>query len=537
MKKLSMALVLVMALSLLLTGCGAELDSWEVLELRGYYQEMCTQDYEDMEYKRPSMTNFQQSLDHVCQTALEAKDVDRIIDAIYSFYDEYDWFYTNYMLADIRYSTNLTDLHWEQEYNYCAEQAATVDAALDTLYRTLAKSPLRTELESEQYFGAGYFDAYEGESMYDAYFLDLMDREADLISQYYDLSAQASEAADAEEYYSVYGEQMAQVLVELVVLRQEIARYAGYSDYAQFAYDWYFYREYTPLQVIEYLRQIRQELVPLYKEMEDNWVWEAGSWSCTEQETYSYVRSCAEKMGGVVRAAFDLMDQRGLCDISYGENKYNASYEVFLSSYNAPFVLMNPSRNAWDKLTFAHEFGHFVNDYACVGSYAGTDVSEVFSQTMEYLSLCYADGGDRLRDLKLGDSLCNYVEQAAYADFEQQLYDLADPSVEDVEALYDRVCREYGFDVWGFDSRSFVDVTHFYTNPMYIISYVVSNDVAMQIYQLELAEEGAGLALLQEILFSEESWLLTFAETYELESPLAEGRVARVRKTFEELVK
>ena len=537
MKKLAGILALVLVLSLLLVGCGMELDSYEVMQLRSYYQEMCNLDYKDMEYERPSMTNFQQSLDYACQTALEAKDVDRIIDAIYSFYDEYDWFYTNYMLADIRYSTDLMDIYWEQEYNYCAEQAATVDAGLDTLYRTLAKSPLREELEGEEYFGAGYFDSYEGESLYDAYFLDLMDQEADLISQYYDLSSQALEVVDAETYYGVYGEQMAQVLVELVKLRQEIAWYAGYNDYAQFAYDWYFYRDYTPLDVIGYLRQIREELVPLYKLLEDTEIWEAGYKSCTERETYAYVKSCAENMGGVVRAAFDLMDQRELCDIGYGDNKYNASFEVFLTSYSAPFVLMNPNQNAWDKLTFVHEFGHFANDYACVGSYAGTDVAEVFSQAMEYLSLRYADGGEKLETLKMADSLCIYVEQAAYADFEQQLYDLVDPTVEDVEALYDRVCREYGFDSWGFDSRSYVDVTHFYTNPMYIISYVVSNDAAFQIYQMELAEEGAGLALLQESLYSEESWLLTFTDTYGLEKPLSEGRGARVRQTLEDALK
>lgn len=537
MKRILRCLALVLAFALLLGGCDYSLDDYETLELRRYYQEMCTVDYKDMEYKRPDMTAFQQSLDHACQTALEAADIDRVIDAIYSFYDDYDWFYTNYFLSDVRYSADLTDIYWEQEYNYCAAQAATADAGLDTLYRTLAKSPLRAELESEEYFGAGYFDYYEGESIYDEYFLDLMDQETDLINQYYDLSSQSLEAADEEEYYTVYGKQMAQVLVELVVLRQEIAWYTGYDSYTQFAYDWYYYRDYTPEQVADYLTQIRQELVPLYLELDNDTAWNAGYEECSEREAFAYVESCAEKMGGLVRAAFDLMDQRGLYDIGYGENKYNSSFELFLDSYRAPFVFMNAQQWAWDKLTFAHEFGHFVNDYACIGSYAGTDVSEVFSQAMEYLSLIYADGGGELVDLKLADCLCTYVEQAAYAEFEHRLYGLKNPSVEDVEALYAQVCRDYGFESWDWDSRSFVDVTHFYTNPMYIISYVVSNDAAFQIYQMELAEEGAGLALLQESLYSEESWLLTFTDTYGLESPLVDGRVARVRETLENVLK
>ena len=533
----AVALVLVLVLALILGSCGYSLEDYETLELRRFYQEMGTVDYEDMEYERPDMTAFQQSLDEACQIAMEAKNVEEIVDAIYGFYDHYDWFYTNYFLADIRYCADLTDIYWEREYNYCAEQAATADAGLDELYYTLADSPLREELEGEEYFGAGYFDYYEGESIYDDYFLDLLDQETDLINQYYDLSSQALEAADEEEYYDVYGQQMGQVLVELVVLRQEIARYAGYDSYVQFAYDWYYYRDYTPAQVMEYLAEIREELLPLYLAMDSEAVWDAGYKACSEKEAFAYVESCAENMGGLVKAAFDMMDRRGLYDIGYGENKYNSSFEVFLDSYYAPFVFMNAQEWGWDKLTFVHEFGHFANDYACVGSYAGTDVAEVFSQAMEYLSLVYADGGRDLTALKLADCLCTYVEQAAYAEFEQRLYGLRNPTVEDVEALYARVCREYGFDSWEFDSRGYVDVTHFYTNPLYIISYVVSNDVAFQIYQLELAEEGVGLALLQESLYSEESWLLTFADTYGLESPLAEGRVAKVRQTLEEILK
>ena len=102
MRRFAGVLALIMLLSLFLAGCDVALDSFEVMQLRNYYQEMCTTDYEDMEYQRPSMTDFQQSLDYACQTALEAERLDRVIDAIYSFYDEYDWFYTNYLLADIR---------------------------------------------------------------------------------------------------------------------------------------------------------------------------------------------------------------------------------------------------------------------------------------------------------------------------------------------------------------------------------------------------------------------------------------------------
>ena len=67
---------------------------------------------------------------------------------------------------------------------------------------------------------------------------------------------------------------------------------------------------------------------------------------------------------------------------------------------------------------------------------------------------------------------------------------------------------------------------------MYMISYVVSNDLAMQIYQQELESTGAGLSLYEQILSSQDSFLLTFAETYGLQSPFAEGRLQDAAELF-----
>ena len=73
-------------------------------------------------------------------------------------------------------------------------------------------------------------------------------------------------------------------------------------------------------------------------------------------------------------------------------------------------------------------------------------------------------------------------------------------------------------------------MTHFYTNPMYIISYVVSNDAAMQLYQLELEEAGAGLTRYEENLDTWEMYFLAFLEEAGLQSPF--DRVAEVREFF-----
>lgn len=538
MKKRILRIVALLLCVVLLAGCGGgDLEDFgEAMEEAVGTDSVVT--YEDMAYTRPDMEVLEDVLDKAIQTAA-GEDVWEIIDMVYAFYDVYDSFYTNLYLADIRYCGDLTDTYWEAEYNFCMDNSARVDAALEELYYALAKSPCLERLESEKFFGPGYFDAYQGENMWDEAFTALLEREAELQSRYYELQGLGNEyEIGSEEYYSACGGDMAEVLVELIRLRHEIAAYWGYDDYAQFATDFYYYRDYTVDQSEEYLAQIQQELVELYRQVNRSGIWETGFVPCTEAETYAYVEGMARNMGGLVEEAFDLMDRGGLYDISYGENKYNSSFEVYLTSYYEPFVFMNPSLSTYDYLTFAHEFGHFCNDYASYGSYAGVDVLEVFSQGLEYLSLCYVDGTEDLTKLKMADSLCLYVEQAAFASFEMRMYAIPEEklTVDALEELYDQVALEFGFDSIGYDPREFVTINHYYTNPLYILSYVVSNDAALQLYQMEKDYAGDGLACYEVNLDTQEYYFLSFLESAGLESPFAEGRIQSVRETFEEIL-
>lgn len=491
--------------------------------------------YAEIEYTRPDMPELQNVLEDSCSVAQSAEVMNHVIDAINNFYDVYDRFFTNYNLAYIRYSADLSDSYWEAEYNFCMENAPIADAGLEQLYRALAKSPMRDKLEEDEYFGADYFDAYEGEVTWDEGFLALLDRESELLSRYYDLSEQASGTEYySDEYFSTYGVQLADLFVELIKLRQEIAAYVGYESYPEFAYDYYFYRDYTPAQAERYLTEISKMLYGPYRDVNRSDVWERAHRYSSEDETFRYVKDAASAMGGTVAEAFGLLEEAGLYDISYGEDKFDTSFELYLWSYYEPFVFVRPYMDQTDKLIFAHEFGHFINDYVCGGSYAGADVAEVHSQAFEYLSLCYGEDTDDLARYKMADSLCTYMESSAYALFEQQVYSLTgdDLTMENVMDLYERIGYQFGFDSWNWDSRDFTMVPHLFTDPLYTVGYVVSNDIAMQLYQMEQEEPGAGLALYERCISSEESYIIHFAETYGLESPFAEGRLQKVAATF-----
>lgn len=512
---------LVFALVLLLTGCGFPAN-WS-----GYTA------YADMEYEHLDMDTVQDAIDAACNAAENARTLQELENRILEFYDIYDRFYTNYNLSYIKYCTDVTDIYWQKESTYCAENIARIDAGLDEIYRALAKSSYRERLESDDYFGADFFDAYEGESIWDETFLSYLEEEASLEQRYYDLCEDASAVEYySEEFFTDHAPAMAQVFLELVRLRQEMAAYLGYGSYPEFAYDFYYYRDYTPAEAAAYFESIGTHMASLYRRMES-----IQPEDSTTADTMDYLRKAANAMGGRIAKAYSLLTDRGLYDIAPSEKKYDISFEVFLDSYYVPFIFLCPTGTSYDNLTFAHEFGHFVNDYVCGGSIAGTDIAEVHSQAMEYLSLCYAEDAQALRDMKMADAICVYVEQSAYSLFEHQVYGLTgeDLTLENIQQLYTDIGVGFGFESTNWDYRDYVLITHLFIEPLYMASYVASNDVAFQIYQKERAVTGAGLKLYEEMLSSQDSYLVAFAESYGLENPFDPDRVPEICRALDPL--
>ena len=520
-------LALVLAIMFLVTGCSFEMPAYMQLML----SQFVPTHYEDMTYTRPDVPGLLEAAEG-CILDAQAEDFNALVTNVMDCMVAYQEVITNFNLAQIRYSCDVTDIYWTDEYNYYMDNSSAVSAVMDRMLHALAASPHREALESDEYFGEGYFDDYEGPSLWDDAFTELMDREAELLAEYYDLSAQATENGMAQ-----YQEPLAQVLVDMVIVRQEIAAYAGFDSFHDFAYDYYYLRDYTPEQERAYLAQVREVLVPAYQELliyGDPGITVTGS---TEEETFEYVRTMAEAMGGTVWDAFQNMEEYGLYDISVSDKKYDASFEVYLPLYSEAFVFVNPTGMTYDQLTFAHEFGHFANDYASFGAGTSIDVEEIFSQGMAYLSVFYAPQGDDLEKLQMMNSLSVYVEQSFYADFEMRLYNTPSDELtpQRLFAIFDEVSRDYGFDILGIDGSYLVQIPHFYIAPCYIFSYVVSNDAAMQIYQMERAESGAGLKMLTDNLAPTEITFMAFAEATQLESPFAEGRIQSVDETFRQV--
>ena len=532
-------IAIILTLCLLLSGCASDV-LYGLLKsdyMQSLFPESATEPpsaFVDFVYVHPDMQQHDAVLAEAIDLAATETDVDALMDAVYAYYDEYDLVETAYSLSYIYYCQDPEVTYWDEEYTYCADVISDIEKGLEDLYCALAKSPIRDVLETDLYFGADFFDPYEDGGIWDETLLAFTDEDNRLQEEFYELSDAAADDADNDDYYELYSVPLTEILIQQVKLRKEMAAYLEYADAAQMAYEWYHYRDYSPDQVESYLEEIAETLAPLYYSVLSRYDWSASSRYCSSTQVYSYLESMVRAIGGEMEVAFDYMSENGLYDIERSNSKLEISYTTYLPSYYSPYIFICPEATARDQLTFVHEFGHFTNNYLCRPSYAGTDIAEIHSQAAEYLSVFYSDDGYKLEQDILVNCLMVYVEQSLFSLFEHRLYQLSDEqlTVENVMELFGDTCEQFG--LGGIDKDLFTLVPHFYVEPMYMISYVVSNDLAFQIYQLEQETTGAGLDIYLDILYSEESYLLYFAEEYGLKSPFEAGHLDAVKATLEE---
>lgn len=78
-----------------------------------------------------------------------------------------------------------------------------------------------------------------------------------------------------------------------------------------------------------------------------------------------------------------------------------------------------------------------------------------------------------------------------------------------------------------------IDVQHFFIAPFYVISYCISNDAALQVYQTELTK-GTGLETYRTLMgLSSGNTILALLEEAGLTSPFEKGRMAELADFFD----
>lgn len=518
--------------------------------------------FDDIEYIRPDVEQFRQAVDDAEQALSDGSSLRKVESRLDKCYEAYYDFDTMYTLSEIRAYQDMTDEFYAEEYNWCEDSYPLVQQLMEELLYACGGSDRAQELE-EGYFWEGFAEEYadESQSVYNDELVALMQQESALLAEYRaTVAAPTIQTSEGEvdyhdyiadkydeeyreallKYYEKYNGELSRIYIDLVNVRHQLAAEMGYDSYEQMQYDYFFYRDYAPESAAGYIADIKEYMVPFYKEVMETDPYSSVSYDyLTDRQLMNVLTSAAERVGGNIEEAFRFMHDYGYYDVKLSTTKADMSFQTYLASYEAPFLFLNPSGDVEDILSFSHEFGHYVDAYVNYNASETIDVSECFSQAMEYLLLGYYDDAlndeavDNLFRLKMLDTMELYVQQASFAEFESVVYS-TDPELLSADMLNDlslRLAVEYGY----YDgvseeyyAMSWTDIAHFFEMPFYVITYPVSNDIAMQIYELEQQKTGLGLEKYLEILPREYEGLIDTAEAGGLSSPFEPGRIEKV---------
>ena len=519
-------LAVVLALVMLLSGCGLLFGSRET------YVDMVP--FDEMPYERPDLDAVLAEADGLIaslEDGMKLRDAKSALDGLFL---DFANLRTMESIATIRSDSDVTDAYYSEEVAFCSDAVITFRGKLEEVFAACAASDLKDGLDD--YFGEGFLDDYGADYVYPERLFELQKQENELVNRYYnalaaqrltlggnDYTLEDLYLADRsgtlpgvtleqaiDQYYDGANAELGGIFVELVKVRHALAAEAGYDRFLDMAYDQN-YRDYTPDAAAAFTEAVQTHLVPLYREAKESGLEDEAYYGTPEMDaddSLMTVMDIASSMGGDIGDTADFILEYDLVNAEVSDKKVADSYEIYISDYESPYILAGTIGYAEDILTIAHELGHAVDDFVHYEADDSTDVSETLSQAMEYLTLVHLQDDevfDAVRDYKLMDVLRLYAEQGSYNAFEERVYALddADVTLENVNAIALQCARDFSLESgWGdhYDSRSWVEITHFFQQPLYIISYIAADSLAIQFYEQELAGEGQGLKLYEQAM-------------------------------------
>ena len=521
--------------------------------------------FDDMPYERPDAAAFRGIAEKTIRTMRDDGGYRRTVAMLDELFSRYYSMNTMASIADIRSCRNLADEYWAAEYAACLSALTEIGDIMEDVYLACGASPYGERLERE-YFGPGFMAEYgeNAEEKLSEAFTALAEQENALLVEYrntvaepmisvhgvevplydvmYDVWGQRDYDNLMNAYYEKYNPILGDLYLRLMSVRKAQAKELGYGSYAEMMFDIGFDRDYSVEEGRAFIESVKRWIVPAYARLMDGEKQaELLEGYISDAQLYGALETVARGFGGEIGQAYDFMRRNSLSDLTMSDSKADMSFTTYLDDYEAPFLFVDPYGDRSDIVTVTHEFGHYAEAYISCNAYRSMDLAEVFSQAMQLLSLrplrdvLGEQGVEQLRLLNMYEFLDTFLWQTLYAEFELRAYALENPRAADLNALMWELYKEYGLDtIWGEESTvDWIDITHFFEQPFYVISYPVSACCALELYERELQESGKGLESYLQLADSDQIGIVEAAGEAGLQNPITDARVQQVAAFLE----
>lgn len=566
------AVLLVLTVLIPASGC-SNVIAW-LEKISGYSPyDIATVRFSEMEYSRPDAQQVISDIGKATEAVKNNSSYETIMELLSGAAVQFSNWQDMSTLTMIRFSIDTSDEKWNAENDYFNEKNALVTQAVNDLMCACARSEHKEKFE-ETVFGPGSLDAYVNYSGINDAMAELMRRNDEIKAQFYQFDAYSVEfpyngftgnlyehamrISDAEypdlinELYKMINKELGPLMIETVKNNKKIAKEAGFDDYREYAF-MQIDRRYTPAEASAYIDAVKEKIVPICARMSGQKIDEEFNKAL---EMRLSAGKLTEELVNVTAAldetfteVYDFMDEYELYYLGYDANSADTGFTTYIGKYAAPFIYLKGTGSVYDFLSFTHEFGHFTDDCLNGGMINDVDLSEIASNTLQFLAMTqlgktgFSDEEiEALRYCYLYEIREVFPSQALLYRFEEKLYALSEDelTLERANRIAEETLEEFGLKDKDYQAGfvySWATTPHFLEVPFYVIGYLTSATVALQILEKELEQEGAGVKLYFDLI--QWDYGKTFVENVErigLDSPLSKETVDAVAATVDKLL-
>ena len=499
---------------------------------------------QDLTYDREKLEREMDELLALAKEASESEEVlpegrERVLELYESVIEEYSKLNTSRSLVQIAYYKNVLDEENGIRQQEITEEAVDLGDALYSTLKAVSLSPYREAMETVM-----EPELVESFTLYE----EMTDEEKELymkensLEQEYELAAQEDyyfeyegeewnfarfmeegESLSGDAYIDIYqginrekNSVLGEIYLELVDIRTQRAKLEGYEDFGEFAYNEMYVRDYSVDQAKELFTEIRKRVVPAVYDLKNKYQSMDFSPLYLMPETkaaqrLSLYRPYLEQVDPEMAETFDYMEKYGLYDMDPSWGKADTGFTIGLDYFNDAFIFDSPYGNYYDYTTAIHEFGHyhymFRNAEDIMVKSNNIDLCEIHSQGLEMLFYDYYDEilggeeGELFRFMEVYQMVDNIIESSLLSEFELEVYENPDMTLEDLNKLYLTLSQKYGiyYNDRMTELYTWVDIPHIFNSPCYYIGYATSAFTSLDILTLSEKDRHAAVEKYMEI--------------------------------------
>ncbi|MCB0562856.1 MAG: M3 family oligoendopeptidase, partial [Phaeodactylibacter sp.] len=416
--------------------------------------------FENFEYARPQFDQFSDSFRDALirfQKASSAEEQARALNRINELRIE---FTSMHNVCHIRHTMDTRNEFYEKENEYFDQQMPAFEGLVNELYKMLANSPFRAELEEK--WGRQLFTIAElSLKTFDESVIGLLQEENKLSSEYIKLKAKAridfrgeecnlssivkyemdkdravrKEATEAKwAFFAENAAEIEGIFDRLVRVRHRIARELGYENFVELGYARMLRSDYGPEEVANFRRQVQNYIVPiatrLYERQRRRLGLEQLKYYDEELRFHSgnpqpkgapdwivgQAGQMYSELSEETREFFDFMREAQLMDLQTRPGKAPGGYCTYIGKYQTPFIFSNFNGTSGDIDVLTHEAGHAFQVFSSrnIGiseyNWPTYEACEIHSMSMEFftwpwMQLFFREDTDKYKFSHLSNAL------------------------------------------------------------------------------------------------------------------------------------